>query len=86
MKRIISILLSVLLLAMTCIVVVATESPGNLLQTNLASKTGILMNVSNGQVTANDRFDSQGAMAIVNDGDKTVTRDVYGALDWNPAR
>ena len=86
MKRVISILLSVLLLAMTCIVTVATEPAVNLLQTHLASKTGILMNVSNGQVTANDRFDSQGAFAIINDGDKTVTRDVYGALDWSPAR
>ena len=86
MKRILSILLSVLLLAMTCIVTVAAESPENLLLTTLDSKTGIIMNTANGQVTANDRFDSQGAMAIVNDGDKTLTRDVYGALDWSPAR
>ena len=86
MKRILSILLAVLLLATTCVVAVATESPANLLQTHLASKAGVIMNTSNGQVTANDRFDSQGALAIVNDGDKTVTRDVYGALDWSPAR
>lgn len=86
MKRILSILLAVLLLAATCVVAVATESPANLLQTHLASKTGIIMNTSNGQVTANDRFDSQGALAIVNDGDKTVARDVYGALDWSPSR
>ena len=64
----------------------ATSPTVNLLRENLLSKRGVVMVVSTGQVSDNSRFDSNGALATVNDGDETTRTDIYGALDWDPPR
>ena len=58
----------------------------NALRTKLATAAGVNMFVSNGQIESSSRFDVKGALAASTDGDRTTATDVYGALDWNPAR
>ena len=60
--------------------------PENALRTKLATAAGVNMFVSNGQIESSSRFDVKGALAASTDGDRTTATDVYGALDWNPAR
>lgn len=85
MRKFISVLLGVCILV-SVLGICAHAEGDNLLRTNLADKKGIVMNASNGQVTENDRFDGNGALTTVNDGDEVTHTDVYGALDWSPAR
>ena len=85
MKRLLSAILTAILLILP-FSARATETTVNLLRENLLSKKGVVMTVSNGQVSDNNRFDSNGALATVNDGDETTRTDIYGALDWDPAR
>ena len=58
----------------------------NAFRTKLEASAGVNMFVSSGNVESSKRFDSNGALAKSTDGDKTSATDVYGALDWNPAR
>ena len=58
----------------------------NVFQTKLQSAAGVNMFISNGATESSDRFDGNGAIAVSTDGDKSVHADVYGALDWDPAR
>ncbi|MCQ2448821.1 MAG: DUF4886 domain-containing protein [Clostridia bacterium] len=60
--------------------------PENALQTKLQSAGGLLMFVSNGNVQESTRFNGNGALDGSIDGDLATTHDVYGALDWDPAR
>ncbi len=53
----------------------------NLLQTHLATAEGILLDYNTGIVSKNSKFDGNGAIAKVTDGDKVTHTDVYG---WNP--
>lgn len=60
--------------------------PSNVLRTGVSSSTGILMNASTEAVSDNsDRFTAE-KIATVTDGNNADTVDVYGALDWDPAR
>lgn len=69
-----------------------TAEPGssfvseNALRTKLAAAAGVNMFVSNGQIESSNRFDGNGALAKSTDGDRAAATDVYGALDWDPAR
>ena len=56
--------------------------PSNVLKTAPASAKGILMSVSTGAVTDNDRFSSDKIQKTL-DGDTATHCDVYGALDWD---
>lgn len=58
----------------------------NVLTTKLDSATGILVDVPTGYVSENTRFDSNGALLKAVDGDAFTATDVYGALDWTPAK
>ena len=60
--------------------------PENALRTKLADAAGVNVFISNGQTESSSRFDVKGALAASTDGDRTTTTDVYGALDWDPAR
>lgn len=85
MKRLLTVII-VTALILTSFSATATPAVTNLLMTHLSGKSGVLMNASTGTVSANDRFNSNGALATVNDGDEATRTDVYGALDWNPAQ
>ena len=85
MKRLLSIALTAIMLILP-FSTQATSPTVNLLRENLLSKRGVVMVVSTGQVSDNSRFDSNGALATVNDGDETTRTDIYGALDWDPPR
>ena len=49
--------------------------------TNLYSAQGLLMTISDGSVSYSDRFNGNGAIAAIADGNKTTHVDVYGAMD-----
>ncbi|MBR4761627.1 MAG: cellulase family glycosylhydrolase [Clostridia bacterium] len=85
MKKIISLLLTVVFIILPFTVCASSPSV-NLLRENLLAKKGIVMTVSNGNVSDNNRFDGNGALATVNDGDEVTRTDIYGALDWDPPR
>ena len=85
MKRLLSIILITVLLILPFTVQADPQSV-NLLRENLLSKKGVVMVISTGQVSDNNRFDSNGALATINDGDETTRTDIYGALDWDPPR
>lgn len=85
MKKTVSVLLGICILFSLFGFSINSESE-NLLQTNLADKKGIVMNVATGAVSDNDRFNSNGALATVTDGNEITRTDVYGALDWDPPR
>ena len=50
----------------------------NILALDTESAVGVLMNKSTAAVTANTKFDENGAIAAATDGDRTVHTDVYG--------
>lgn len=58
----------------------------NAFRTMLEGAQGVNMFVSNGAVESSTRFDEKGALAASTDGNITSATDVYGALDWVPAR
>lgn len=80
MKKIITVLL-VLILACAACGVSAVSTENNLLQTNLSSAQGLLMTISDGSVSYSDRFNGNGALSAITDGNKTTYVDVYGGMD-----
>lgn len=85
MKKLLSALLAAVLLV--GIIEVSAESQiatlENLAQTHISSMRGINMLISNGTVDYSDRFNAQGALSVITDGNTNVHSDVYGALDWD---
>ena len=80
MKKIITMLLVLVLVCSAC--GAAAESVGdNLMVTNLYSAQGLLMTISDGSVSYSDRFNGNGAIAAISDGNKSTHVDVYGAMD-----
>ena len=88
-ERILSVITAAtIVLALPASVFVSADDfvPENVLQTKLQSAQGILQTVSDGSVVYNTRFNENGAIAASTNGNQTVHADVYGALDWDPAR
>ena len=85
MKRLLPAILTAILLILP-FSTRASAPTVNLLRENLLSKKGVVMVVSTGKVSDNDRFNGNGALATVNDGDETTRTDIYGAHDWDPPR
>lgn len=87
MKKILAVLLAVVIFCIACGTTGALAD-SNLLQTNLSSSQGLLMDIESGYVSYSDRFNGNGALSAIADGDKDKHVDVYGAMDssWqNPA-
>lgn len=85
MKRPLSILICILLLVGTLGLSPCAETD-NLFTAHLQSAEGVLMTVFGGRVEYNSRFNQNGALSAIVDGNTTVAVDVYGALDWDTPR
>lgn len=86
MRKIISLLLTLVIFTSALNVFVSAKTDTNILRTGLFSAQGIIMGVSNKSVSYDSRFDSKGALSKICDGDTSTHADVYGALDWSPAK
>ncbi len=83
MKNKIAALLCLILTLATFSVCFADESIPNIFPEHISSAQGITMTVSTGYVKLNGRFDGNGALSKIADGDRVNHCDVYGALDWS---
>lgn len=83
MKNKIAALLCLILTLATFSVCFADESIPNIFPEHISSAQGITMTVSTGYVKLNGRFDGNGALSKIADGDRVKHCDVYGALDWS---
>lgn len=80
MKKIITLLLAFVIVCTACTSANATAG-NNLMITNLAKAEGLLMTISDQSVSYSDRFNGNGALNAIADGNKTQHADVYGAKD-----
>ncbi|MCQ2386668.1 MAG: glycoside hydrolase family 5 protein, partial [Clostridia bacterium] len=85
MKRSLSILICIVFLVGMLGLNPCAETD-NLFITHLQSAEGVLMKVFGGQVEYNGRFDQNGALSTITDGNTSAFTNVYGALDWETPR
>lgn len=85
-KRVTALFLAIIILVMSLPLSMLSSADEfvaqNLMLNGIKSLTPVVRNISAGNVFEHNQFNGGGAVSVINDGDTTNVKDVYGANDW----